>query len=103
MKLDNLRHVEEMAAFLSSSQAIAFTVATSKDERYRFVASILKRFRYPDLKRRDKGVVLQFLMKVSGYSRAQLTRMIQRFVETGELVPHQKTSKSASQKGMTAA
>jgi len=92
MKLDNLRTIEQMESFLSGSQAIAFAVASSKDSRYRFVEGILKRFSYPCLARREKGIVIQFLQKVSGYSRQQLTRMIQRYVEQGVLRRHQKTT-----------
>lgn len=80
-----------MDLFLNGSQSIAFAVASSKDERYYFVESVLKQFRYPRLKRRDKGIVIQFLMKVSGYSRQQLTRMIQRYSEKGVLKRYQKT------------
>lgn len=91
MKLDQLRTIEQMEAFLTGSQVIAFAVATSKDERYRFVEGILKRFGYAQLKRREKGVVLQFLRKISGYSRQQLTRMVQRHSEQGQLKRYQKT------------
>ena len=91
MKLDNLKTTEQMESFLNGSQAIAFAVASTKDERYDFVESVLKRFRYARLKRRDKGIVIQFLMKVSGYSRQQLTRMIQRYSEEGALKRYQKT------------
>ena len=92
MKLDNLRTIDEMQLFLDGSQAFAFAVASSKAERYRFVENILRRFAYSRLKRRDKGVVIRFLIKVTTYSRQQLTRMIQRHNETGELQPQQKTS-----------
>lgn len=92
MKPDNLKSIEQMAAFLSGSQAIAFAVATTKDERYQFVESILKRSSYPRLKRQEKGIVIKFLMKVSRYSRQQLTRMINQFVETGRLERRQKTT-----------
>ena len=91
MKIDNLRTIEEMAAFLTGSQAIAFAVASTKDERYAFVATILKRFGYKTLKRREKSIVIKFLQKVSGYSQPQVTRMIQRYVERGTLKHHQKT------------
>lgn len=91
MKLDNLKTTKQMEFFLNGSQAIAFAVASSKDERYQFVESVLKRFGYVRLKRRDKGIVIQFLMKVSGYSRQQLTRMIQRYSEEGALKRYQKT------------
>lgn len=91
MKLDNLMTIKQMAEFIKGSQVIAFTVAASKRERYRQIEQILSKFAYPRLKRHDKGVVIQFLMKITGYSRQQLTRMIQRFTQTGQLRPHQKT------------
>ena len=92
MKLDHLKSVEQMEAFLNGSQPIAFAVASNKDERYRFVEKLLKRFSYIRLKRREKGIVIQFLIKVSGYSRQQLTRMIQRYVKFGEVKRQQKTT-----------
>jgi transposase InsO family protein len=92
MKLDNLKTVAEMEAFLAGNQPIAFTVASSKDERYEFVDGILKRFAYSRLKRREKGIVIKFLRKISGYSRQQLTRMIERHSECGELKRFQKTT-----------
>ena len=80
-----------MEAFLNGNQAVAFAVATSKDERYQFVETLLKRFKYPRLKRCEKGIMMQFLMKLSGYSRQQLTRMIQRYISNGKLKRFQKT------------
>lgn len=70
---------------------MAFAVATHKDKRYQFAERLLNRFAYSRLKRRDKGIVIQFLQKVTGYSRQQLTRMIQRFTEQGQLKRYQKT------------
>ena len=97
MKLDNLKTIDQMRSFLSGSQVIAFAVATSKDERYRFVEGLLKRFNYPRLARSEKGVVIQFLGKMSGYSRQQLTRMIQRYTQQGELKRFQKTANGFEQ------
>jgi transposase InsO family protein len=91
MKLDNLKTIDQMEAFLAGSKAIAFAVATKKGERYQFVEKLLKRFSYQSLKRQDKGAMIRFLIKVTGYSRQQLTRMIQRYVKLGELQCYQRT------------
>lgn len=91
MKLDNLKTVAELESFLAGNQPVAFSVVANKDERYQFVEGILKRVAYSRLKRRDKGVVIQFLMKVTGYSRQQLTRMIERYHHCGVLKRFQKT------------
>ena len=92
MNLDNLMSIAQMDDFLSGSQAIAFNISASKDERYHLVERILKRFSYFRLKRRDKGTAIQFLIKITGYSRQQLTRMISRFQREGHLKRRQKTS-----------
>lgn len=92
MNLDNLIHIGQMNDFLQGSQAIAFNVSATKDERYHLVERLLKRFSYFRLKRSEKGIVMQFLIKVTGYSRQQLTRMISRFQQEGQLKRRQKTS-----------
>jgi len=98
MKLDNLRTISEMEDFLNGSQSIAFAVVSTKDERYEAIERILKRFGYTSLKRQDKGVVIKFLMKISGYSRQQLTRMIERHRTQGQLVRRQKTTNGFEKK-----
>lgn len=51
-----------------------FTVVT--DERYASIAHTVNRFGYGRLKRAHKAVVLNFLERVSGYSRQQITRLV---------------------------
>lgn len=92
MTLDNLTTIDQVADFLAGTQSIAFAIAGSKDERYQLIEQLLKQFDYPSLKRVDKGIFIQFLMKLSGYSRQQLTRMIRRYRQTGRLQRHQRTT-----------
>jgi hypothetical protein len=35
------------------------------------------------LTKRQKGIVIRFLLQVTGYSRQQLTRLIQQYLNTG--------------------
>lgn len=93
MKLDKVTTIKQMQCFLDGSQCIAFRVASSKQERYELTSKLLRRFSYARLKRKDKGTVIKFLMKVTAYSRQQLTRMIKVYMETGQLKPRQVTSK----------
>ena len=46
---------------------------------------------YRDLNKVDKGIVMRYLMKVSGYSPAQLKRLIKQYRDTGHLRPQQRT------------
>jgi hypothetical protein len=71
-----LHTLDQLRAFLNGTVAVGFSVGA--DERYDFIARIVHRFGYARLRRADKGVVLRFLGRVSGYSRAQLTRLVER-------------------------
>jgi hypothetical protein len=80
MKIEDLKDVQSLSDFLSGSQAILFEVASRKPERYRFIEAVLRKTKYAGLKRADKGIVRAFLLKVTGYSRAQIARLIKEYV-----------------------
>jgi len=91
MKLEKLKTIEEMALFLSGSQAIAFAVASNKRERYQVIEQLLRRFNYVNLTRQEKGIFIQFVMKITNYSRQQMTRILKKYRATGQVTPGQKT------------
>ena len=76
MKLDDLRSIDQLRDFLEGTQAVAFTVVTNKDERYQWMQRTLIRFGYRQLSKADKGIVIRYLIKISGYSRQQVSRLI---------------------------
>ena len=47
-------------------------------DRYAWVQTTLLRFHYLQLSKADKGVLLSFLQKISGYSRIQVKRLDDR-------------------------
>ena len=91
MKLEELKTIGQLDAFLSGTQSVAFAVANDKDARYRWIQGELVRFRYLKGSRSDKGIVIRYLMKVSGYSRQQLTRLIAQYRKTGRVQRRQRT------------
>ena len=91
MKLKDLCTISQLAEFLTGTQAVAFTVADSKDSCYRWIQGELVKFSYLTLSKHDKGVVIHYLMTVTGYSRQQLTRLIKQYRITGRLRRQQRT------------
>ena len=85
MKLSDLRSIDQLRDFLEGTQAAAFAVVTNKDERYQWMQQTLIKFRYRRLSKADKGIVIGYLMKVSGYSRQQVTRPIGQYIQFGRL------------------
>ena len=84
MNDEQLHTLVQLQAFLDGTLTVDFAVAA--DERYDFIARTVRRFGYRGLKRADKGVVLRFLERVSGYSRQQLTRLVKRGTARAPLV-----------------
>ena len=91
MKLEQLKTIGQLEAFLSGTQSVAFAVASNKDSNYRWIQGELVRFQYLSCARADKGVVIRYLIKVSGYSRQQLTRLITQYRKTGRILRRQRT------------
>jgi hypothetical protein len=77
MNESRLRTIAQIKEFLDGTSAVEFAAASADDsQRYEHISGILKRFDYPRCNRRERGVLLAYLRRTSGYSRAQVTRLI---------------------------
>jgi hypothetical protein len=83
MNETKLRSIEQLEAFLKATPEIEFTgiIGDGGDERYAHISRVLKRFDYPNRKRHDRGVILAYLKRTSGYSCAQIKRLVARWQE----------------------
>ena len=101
MNDEQLHTLAELQAFLDGTVAVDFAVVA--DARYDFIAGTVRRFGYGRLKRADKGVVLRFLERVSGYSRQQLTRLVKRGAERRPLIKRYRASRTSFARTYTSA
>ena len=77
-----LQTLEQVREFLDGSQPIDLQVQT-RAEAYAFVDQTVRRFDYILQGKTEKGVLRRFLAKVTGLSRAQLTRLLTQHRTTG--------------------
>jgi transposase InsO family protein len=79
-----LRTIEQLQGFLSATPQVAFTAppagSAADNQRYEHISRVLARFDYPQRNKHERGVVLAYLRRTSGYGRAQLTRLVARWV-----------------------
>ena len=80
-----LNTVGQLAAFLEGTPEVDFQSRGNDGERYVFIGSVVARFAYRRLRRVDKGVVMRYLRRTTGYSRQQLTRLIGRCLKGQKL------------------
>lgn len=64
---------------LAGTTALEFRCAQDDVGRYAWIGSVLRRLGYRQLGRADRGAMLAYLQRLSGYSRAQITRLVQRW------------------------
>lgn len=76
--------LDQIEEFLGASGPLEFEVG-DRSQTYAVVEQLLKKHHYRQLSRRYKGLLRRLLCKVSGLSRAQLTRLIGRYLQ-GEAV-----------------
>src|ERR1700693_6573554 len=81
MNESRLNTVAQLRAFLNGTLEVEFCPLSSNTQRYQLISAVIRRFRYSQLTRVDKGVVLRYLQHASGYSRQQLTRLVNRAVD----------------------
>lgn len=98
-RLTTLRQIQ---GFLAGTADVAFSPPTDDAARYRFVAGVLERFGYGRLARRDKGLIRRYLERATGYSRAQITRLLQRHRQGGELSQRYAAPKAGFHRRYTA-
>lgn len=82
-----LQTLDEVRAFLVGCGPLDFKVP-ARDEAYEWIENTLRQLGYKRLGKTEKGLVRAFLIKVSGFSRAQVTRLIHQFRQTGRVRDH---------------
>jgi len=85
MNDEKLQTIEQVTHFIEGNKCLDFR-GVSVEERYKWIQTVLVRFKYYKLKRAEKGVIRRYIEKVSGYSRAQVTRLIRVYTQRGQLI-----------------
>ena len=89
LRTERIRTLDQLRAFLDGNEPADFEL-TDRTSAYAFVRRTLVRFEYHGLRRPDKTRVKRFLEKVTGFSRAQVTRLIRQHRRTGHIRDHRK-------------
>lgn len=84
LKTQGLQTLEQLRAFLEGTQPLGFEVP-DREAANDFIAQTLRRFGYMRLGKADKSLMRRYLCKVTGRSRAQMTRLIAQYRKRGQI------------------
>jgi hypothetical protein len=76
--------LEQIRAFLAGSGEVRFA-GQKRDEVYAWTERTLRRHQYAGLSKREKGLLRRYVARMTGLSRAQVTRLISGYAETGRV------------------
>ena len=76
--------LEQIRAFLQASEEIHFE-GKQRQEVYEWVTAIWQQHQYRQQSREVKGLLRGYLTKMTGLSRAQMTRLIGQYLDQGEV------------------
>lgn len=79
-----LKTIEELRKFLKSSTLLSFK-GQKRNEIYEWIEDTIIKFDYHILGKKDKSIVKKYLEKITGLSRAQVTRLIGKQRKTGRV------------------
>lgn len=84
-----LQTLAQVRAFVEGNEPVSFAL-TDRIAAHLWMTETLRRFRYKHCARADKGLLRRYLTKVTGLSRAQVTRSITQFGRTGVIEDRRK-------------
>jgi transposase InsO family protein len=84
--------LEQIRALVNANSTVRFA-AQRREEVYEWIEKTLVRHEYAGLRKPDKGVLRLYVGQMTGLSRAQVTRLIGAYQQTGRLTiaPYQRT------------
>lgn len=75
---DNCTKLEK---FLRATREVAFK-AGSKKEKYEWARQVFDRVEFRKLGKLDRGIVRRYIKKITGYSTAQITRLVAKYLKS---------------------
>lgn len=77
--------IAQIQEFIKVAKDITFQ-GTVRKEQYAWIEKVLLRFRYFSLRKKEKTILKAYLMQMTGYSDAQITRLVGRKKKVGKIL-----------------
>lgn len=78
MNDDHIVSVAQLKEFSKLSNSAKFKSNSSKEETYEWIGRTLGKFRYISLKKKEKSIVKNYLINMTGYSEVAIDKLIRR-------------------------
>ncbi|MBS0397946.1 MAG: integrase, partial [Proteobacteria bacterium] len=95
MNESRLATLEQIREFLAGTCDMVFAIPADEPRRRAFVAKVLHRFRYDGRPKGQRGVLFEYMQRLSGYSRQHLSRLIAQYRHRHSIEPASRASRTS--------
>lgn len=95
MNESKIETIEQIREFLTGTAAVTFSIPADESTLRAFVATVLRRFGYFRRSKGQRGVLLAYLRRLTGYSRQHLSRLLAQYRDTQSLKPLVRASRTS--------
>ena len=81
--------IAQIKEFAKLTEDIVFK-ANSREEKYEWIEEVLIRFKYFSLNKKSKSIVKSYMIRMTGFSDAQITRLVAKKKRTGKMPSSKK-------------
>ena len=89
MNDENIISITQLKSFLKEVAVINFSINNignkNKQEMYDWVGTVMLKFRYFSLKKKEKNIVIDYIVKITKRSRVQIKRLIKKKRKLGRI------------------
>jgi hypothetical protein len=101
MKDDSIKNITQLEALIKTAKALGgegIKRCDTTDDVYIWMNDILIRLRYRFLRKKDKGVIREYLSLYSGYGKSHVDHLIAQYVKEGKITRKKRTQPSFESK-----
>lgn len=95
MNVSRLETIEQIQEFVNGTAEVPFTNPSDELTLHTFVTTVMKRYRYFELPKGQRGVLSAYMRRMTGYSRQHLSRLIAQYRDTKTLKPGKRASRTS--------
>jgi hypothetical protein len=95
MNESKLATLEQIREFLAGTSEVAFAIPVDEPRLRAFVAKVLQRCRHFSRPKGQRGVLFEYMQRLSGYSRQHLSRLTAQYRDTHSIEPATRASRTS--------
>ncbi len=77
MNTNYIKSIKDIEEFLNGMRKTELKSSASKKEKYLFISDTLVKLKYSQARKKEKGIIKAYLKEITGYSEAQIKRLME--------------------------